>query len=141
MARSVRSPSAYGLWTASGTAPSATNSTTSAPRTSKSRLRFTGGPSHLPDRGLAEHARGADGEREDEEDEPRRLAPAAPHGEARQALERAEEHADDDHAEARLEPGDDRHRERLEHERRRHRRPDGGDRRDEDPGERRDAAR
>src|SRR6266568_271251 len=136
MARRVSRPSAYGFGTASGIDARIAKRTISAPRTR--RRRFS--TSDLPDGGPAEDARGANGEREDEEDEAGRLAPAAPDEDRREALQRAEEEPDHHHAEPGLEAGDHRDREGLEDEDRGHRRADGGDGGDEDAGERRDRA-
>src|SRR5512133_290955 len=105
MARSVSSPRAYGLWTARGIAARRANRAISAPRTRRTRFSTL----DLADDGLAEDARRAHGEGEDEEDEAGRLAPAAAHVDRREALEGAEEEPDHHHPEARLEAGDDRH--------------------------------
>src|SRR5438067_4952371 len=109
----------------------------SAPRMSSSLFHMAFGlPSDLADERLAEDAGGTDGEGEDEENEPRGLAPSAPEIEAGDALQRAEEHAHHHHAETRLEARDHRDREGLEDQRRSHGGADRGDGRDEDAGDR-----
>src|SRR5438105_11145528 len=106
MARSVSRPSAYGLWTASGTAASTANIRSSAPRMRSSLFHMIRGlPSDLADDRLAEDPGGAHGEGDDEEQQPGHLAPAAAELIAGDALQRAEEHADDHHAETGLESG------------------------------------
>src|SRR5437867_12131899 len=123
MANRVSRPNAYGLRTASGTAASTANIRSSAPRMRSSLFHMIRGlPSDLADDRLAEDPGGAHGEGDDEEEQPRNLAPAAAELIAGDAFQRAEEHADEHHAETGLEPGDDRDRKGLEDERRGHRR-------------------
>src|ERR1700720_28246 len=115
MASSVSRPSAYGLCTASGTAASTANISSSAPRMRRSLFHMPVGLlSDLADGRLAEDAGRAYGQGENEEDETRHFAPAAAEGEAGDALEGAEEHADHHHAETRLQAGHDRDGKGLE---------------------------
>src|SRR5438477_9273749 len=115
MASSVSSPSTYGLCTASGTRLSSANIRSSAPRISRSRFHI---PSDLADDRLAEDAGRAHGKGENEEEKAGHLAPAAAEREAGDALQRSEEHADQDDAETGFEPGHHRDREGLEDQRR-----------------------
>src|ERR1035438_5313585 len=112
MASSVSRPRAKGLVTARGTAARRARPATSAPRSSRKRFQLPFiSSSYLADRRLAEDAGGAEGEGEDKQCEAGRLAPAAAQVEAGQALQGAEEDADQDHAEARVEAGDEGERE------------------------------
>src|SRR2546426_8482429 len=126
MARRVSNPNAYGLSTASGTAASTANIKSSAPRMRSNLFHIAVAlPSNLADHRLAEDPGGADGKGENEEDEPRHLAPAAAQREAGDALERSQEHAHHHHAEAGLQAGDDGDRKGLQHQRGCHGRADG----------------